>query len=661
MRRDRINLLIGFALLLLGTSIAKGSNLGKDTSGIAQAWNWVEYKQLSKAQQAFDSLWKLPALSRTDSVLITLGKASLALDYGAYLSSKDYLKKTEKYIADLPISIQRLYVQQEILTAIQLHRHANAQALLEDHAATFTKTKHLSSYQELYALLLAQMNKLSAAWSYYEKAQQMAIHEADTLQHINILNKKGSLQLRRNLPDSSRLLFKKAFKMATNQPKAHAFAIHALNNLGLTYTRKGAYSKAREFHRQALRLTDTSMFPEGSIESYLLMAHSYSSQNQYDSSLVVYHKALRIAEQRNLNINKAHIYKNMGLTHQQIGNYKRARYYFTEAQNLYQALHYQLPVAELTRLTGNLYLSQDKYVKALEYYMKALTIFEDNDYHPGAAEIYLNLGLVFENIHNYRKALSYYEKGLALQKSYVDRESMAYASQLIGNNLLKMGRTEEAIAKYEASITYRKELGEPLSLASSFQSLGNAHFENANYKIAIDYHQKALDLRKKHKDISGQAYSYNSLGNIALKQELPQQAFAYYKHSMELANEADNLFIYGLTSRKIGELHLQAGKTHLGLGYITNSLQTGKQIGHAVMQEKALEDLYNFYNQRNKTKQAFKYYLRYDRIRDSLARISSQQRITEIQMNYELEQKNLELTQANKQVDLLQKTNKQQQ
>ncbi|MGM0550690.1 MAG: tetratricopeptide repeat protein [Bacteroidota bacterium] len=661
MKIYRIYILIGLILFLLPIKGMAEPDWIRDTNSVTQAWNWLEYRQLSKAQQAFDSLIKQPDLSKSDSILITLGQASLALEYGAYLSAASFLKKADEMSSDLPLTIQLLYRQQQISTAIHLHRHTEAQMLLDRHAPLFTKSKRLSSYHELFALLLTQMNQLPEAMTYYEKAQQEAILETDTIQYINIVNKKGSLLLRQNLPDSSRLLFKKAFKLATQHPKTHAYAIHVLNNLGLTFTRTGNYNKARELHRQALTLTDTSSFPEGSIESYLLMAHSYSSQNQYDSSITVYHKALRIAENRNLNTNKAHIYKNMGLIHQKMGNHKRARYYFTEAQNLYETLQYQLPIAELTRLTGNLYLSQNRYVEALEYYMQALQRYQKYDYHPGAAEIYLNLGLVFDNIHNYQKALTYYEKGWALQKNYADRESMAYATQLIGNTLLKMGRIQEAISKYEASVAFREELGEPLSLASSVQSLGNAHVELANYEVAITYHQRALELRNKHNDISGQAYSYNSLGNIALKQNQPKQALEHYKRAMELAVKVDNLFIYGLTSRKIGELHLADGDIHLGLGYINNSLQTGEQIQHAVMQEKALEDLYNFYNDKGKTKQAFRYYLRYDRIRDSLARISSQQRITEIQMNYELEQKNLELTQANEQVDLLQKTNKQQQ
>ena len=653
--------LLAGALLLYPLEKAFGASASNsDTTLIDHGWEYWQQKKLSKADEAFKQAQNSQELNRDDSAFTELGRAALTIEADAYLATQKKLDELAPFANKWPKKRKIYFYQLQILAAIHAHQFQAADKLLINHEKLFAQLHQQAKFTELQALLKLEQNELEVAMNHYQQALNYALQKEDTLQWINLLNKEGSLLLRQNLADSSRKIFRKAYALALKNAKFHAYAIHVLNNLGLTYTRTGAYETARKLHRKALALTDSLNFPEGLIASRLLLAHNYSSQNQYDSSLAVYHKALRVAEAHKLNSTKAHIYKNIALTHQKMGTHDRARYYYNEAQRLYETLNYQLPIAEITRLNGNLYLSEDRFVEALEAYIKSLHIYQKHQYERGAAEIYLNLGLVFENIHNYEKALDYYEKGLAIQKKYADRENLAYATQLVGNNLLKMGKLQEAVEKYKQSIRYREQLGEPLSLASSFQSLGNANMEMANYQLAIKYHEKALNLRRKHKDISGQAYSYNSLGNIALKQEQNNLALQNYKHAMELANEVDNLFIYGLTSRKIGELYLALHRTHLGLGYINNSLQTGKQIRHAVMQEKALEDLYKFYKEKGRTKQAFKYYLEYDRIRDSLARLSSQQRITEIQKNYELEQKNKELTQVTEQVDLLQKTNKQQ-
>jgi signal transduction histidine kinase len=653
-------LLAVFFLLHPPGKALEASASNSDTTLIEHGWEYWQQKKLSLASQVFEQALNHQELNSNDSAFAELGIAALTIEADAYLAAQKKLEQLASFSNKWSQKRKIYFYQLQILAAIHTHQFQAADKLLINHKKLFAQLHHQAKYAELQALLKLEENKPRVAMNHFQQASNYALQENDTLQWINLLNKEGGLLLRQNLADSSRKIFRKAYTLALKDAKYHAYAVHVLNNLGLTYTRTGAYEKARQLHRKALSLTDSTNFPEGLIASQLLLAHNYSSQNQYDSSLAVYHKALKIAEANKLINAKAHIYKNIALTHQKMGTHDRARYYYSEAQRLYERLNYQLPIAEITRLNGNLYLSEDRFVEALEAYIKSLHIYQEYQYDRGAAEIYLNLGLVFENIHNYEKALDYYEKGLAIQKKYADRENLAYATQLVGNNLLKMGKLQEAVEKYKESIRYREELGEPLSLASSFQSLGNANMEMANYDLAIKYHEKALNLRRKHKDISGQAYSYNSLGNIALKQDQTKLALQNYKHAMELANEVNNLFIYGLTSRKIGELHLTLNRTHLGLGYINNSLQTGKQINHAVMQEKALEDLYKFYKEQGRTKQAFKYYLEYDSIRDSLARLSSQQRITEIQKNYELEQKNRELTEVAEQVDLLQKTNKQQ-
>ncbi len=658
--RIKWHYILAACLFLLYTNEVWANKFANDTSLVEKGWIWVEQKRNSKAYNAFEQVLGQQNLTAIDSAYAELGMAALALEEGAYLTSQMKLQRlapfANKWSASRVVSLREM----EILTAIHLHQFQTAQELLDSHKKLFFKTNQEAKYEELHALLNLQKNELDAAMTHFQKALKAARKAQDTTQRLNLLNKQGSLLLRQNQVDSSRSVFLKAYKVASEKPQLSSYATYILNNYGLSYTRTGAYQKARELHQKAGNLTDTIDFSEGLIATYMLWAHSYTSQNQYDSALVIYHKSLKIAERHKLIYRKAHIYKNMGLTHQQMGSYQRARYYYSEALRFYEQLNHQLAIAELTRLSGNLFLSESRFVEALEYYIKALHIYQEHNFEPGAAEIFLNLGLVFENIHNYKKALNYYEKGLAIQKKYADRENLAYATQLIGNNLLKMGKLEEAIKKYDESIRYRQELGAPLSLASSYQSLGNAHLEMNNYNLAVQFHKQALNLREKHKDISGQAYSYNSLGNIALKQNQIQQALAYYKQAMELANEVDNLFIYGLTSRKIGEIYLTLNRIHLGLGYINNSLHTGKQIRHAVMQEKALEDLYKFYKEKGRIKQAFKYYLKYDRIRDSLTRLSSERRITEIQKNYELEQKNQELTQVTQQVGLLKETNKQQ-
>lgn len=629
---------------------------------IDKSWQFIAQKRYLEATEVLSAITREP-MDEKSALRIGLISAYLSYNQRAYKKTKVITSAiNSKILKTCPDKTFARYVFIDVSVDIDLLHTAQAEKKLKEGKKIFLKSTFAPYYYLLEGEILLQKHAPEQAARSYNRVIAMANNYSPSLElKIIAKNKLGSLYLKQNNLDLAIQAFTEALTLSRDEPRLFSLCILSRNNLSLPHTRAGNYSEATQLLTTSFKAAQKAQEPCDQIESLLLISSNYLSQHLMDSAITNYHQALKIAENNALIDKKAHIYKNLGLAHQRSGNYERATYYLTEATQLYNKLNFSFQQARAIQAMGNMHLAKGDYVPALEKYIQALHLYQEISYDPGKAGIFLNLGLLFDNIHNTQKALSYYTKGLSIQEKVADNENLAYAHQLIGNTLLKMKRYTEAVKHYEASLNLRQKLGTPLSLASSYQSLGNAFAKIQDYSRAINFHTQALELRKKHNDISGQANTFNALGNIAWEQNQPKQALTYYKKAMELANKTDNQFIYGLTSRKIGELYLKLGKTHLGLGYINNSLQTGININHAVMQEKALEALYLFYQSRKDLKSAFSYYLKFDHLRDSLKQLSSEQRIIEVQKNFELEQKNNELTQAEEQVALLTKTNKQQQ
>jgi CHAT domain-containing protein/Tfp pilus assembly protein PilF len=230
----------------------------------------------------------------------------------------------------------------------------------------------------------------------------------------------------------------------------HLHISESKNYLAKIYMNIGDYSKAEEYHKQALeiRLKIVSRFkntPEG------------------------------------LN--------NLADIHYELGNKKEAIKLYEKTLDSWKKIGQKKSSGYAIALNklGELYYELGDFSKSEKYYNQALEIRQlifDSDTSPPIAQSMNNLALLFHRKHEYAKAEEYYNQALNIWKNVFGEKNISLAITL--NNLAvlyaKTDRADKAIKLVKDVITIEDELiGQVFSIGSERQRMAFLNIINKNF------------------------------------------------------------------------------------------------------------------------------------------------------------------------------------
>ena len=349
------------------------------------------------------------------------------------------------------------------------------------------------------------------------------------------------------------------------------------------------------------------------------------------------YQGLKEAKAINYEIGQARALVNVGYNNLDYHNNDSAAYYFGEAVNYAKSIADTVGIANGYNALGNLNLGRSDFKQAASNYNDALFYQQKMKNAGGITSALNNIGKTLENVGSYDKAIEYYLKALKINKDNNLERKVAL-------NLLNISMAYIYQEDYNMPIPYLDEAGAlailktNLSLQSNYTNqLGLVKMKLADYDSAIYYFNKTIEIDKER----GRSYAtalHNMSETYFLKGENPK-AYAIAKEGLEMKRVGGDKASIIFSLHFLARIHNALEQHKTALEYSQEAYALSKEINHKDREQKSMEYLSESYQGLGDYKNAWKYRVQFEALKDSLFNIQKAEQMAAMAALYETEKK----------------------
>ncbi len=282
-------------------------------------------------------------------------------------------------------------------------------------------------------------------------------------------------------------------------------------------------------------------------------------------------------------------------------NESKALEYAEQLYLLSEKINYKKGICLSYRCRGYTKSFHSDYQQALYYFLKGLKLAEEMDDKAMVCSFQDYIGLVYNNKENYKKALEYLEKALALADEY-NKPLTANIINNIGNSYFGMGDNKRALENYEQSYEIAAMNNEVRQYTVCLSGIGDVYSREKNYTKSLETHLKSLKLAKEVGDKNTLSFCY----------------------------------------RQVGSDYFYLDKLDDALNYISEGFDLAKEIKALDHERDCFWEMERIYSAKKDFKQAYEYEVLYDGYKDSINKTGKNEKIVELQLDYDFEKKQAE-------------------
>ena len=362
------------------------------------------------------------------------------------------------------------------------------------------------------------------------------------------------------------------------------------HNIGNIYQHLGEYAKALSYQQRALSIRQKCL-PSGHLRfaySYIAIGIIYCDISNFSKALSYYDKALEIQKQKRLSpYHPDYIlsYNSIGNVYLLDGDYPKALSYFERVLDIQQKslIPNQKKFVTTYRSFAGVYCAMGQYSKALSYYQQALDTLQKHSTTQcsNLAFIYDGFGTVYYITNNYTKALSFFEQALTIMKETLpsSHPRIAKCYMHISNVYKALSNYPKAWSLLEYTLHIQQKTLSPnhLNIADTYKSMGVICYDMKNYDKALECYEKALAITKisLHSDHPNIAEIYTNIANAYKQKDDIMRAISYEKRSMKIYEK-----VYSPNHPKLANAYMNIGNTYYYLKDYTNALSFNQKSIH---------------------------------------------------------------------------------
>lgn len=337
---------------------------------------------------------------------------------------------------------------------------------------------------------------------------------------------------------------------------------------------------------------------------YSQIAMAYWFRNELDTSLEYFQQSLELSKSLKMKDNVAACYGNIGLIYKNQGKFQLATQNSQYLDSFARANHDTLKLYKNMVEMASLYEKQGLYKLGLPLIREAIFYYEKEEDHFALAFAYNIAGILFQQTYDFANAVSAYQLSIA-SDSLSDRISNISTVYLNLCNLYLQNP-------------------ENVHLADKYNELARVQFmkENKNH-LNAQYLSNKSDIYRAQKE-----------WDKGLKNSLSLLESEYFEF---LDNYSQNYVIL-----QIADLYYQTKNYSKAREFALSGLQYTKENKSLANKLNAYEILYKTDSIEKNYQSAFYNHLLYQQTSDSIASIDYQQRIAELNIQYESDRKTQE-------------------
>ncbi|MEE4197695.1 MAG: tetratricopeptide repeat protein [Bacteroidales bacterium] len=379
--------------------------------------------------------------------------------------------------------------------------------------------------------------------------------------------------------------------------------------------------KALFYALSAIKISEeTSNYELWSRAEYLA-GFAHYVQNDFSEAIEHFEKSLELSENHKLTERKAAALNRLGNTYQLMGQYEQALKFYQQALTINKDLDNQLEIARNLTNLGSIYRLFGNYELAINQHLEALGIYEGLQNNEGIAWSALNIARLFKMMKNYEKSIEYINQSLDIYQSIEEENRVRVGVTLclkeFGDVYYEMGDFDQAVEYTNRVLRMNRQSGNKLGVANSLSMLGKIYFDAGEYNNATSFLDRAKALKDSLND-------YTETATIL---------------------------------RYLGKINLIKGEVSLASKNLKNSLHFALQQNLKEEVKESYLALSELYEKTGNTSRALEYYKLYTGLKDSL----NNQKINELELQYEFDKMQRQAEFEQKQKDAEQKARLQKQ
>jgi len=294
--------------------------------------------------------------------------------------------------------------------------------------------------------------------------------------------------------------------------------------------------------------------------------------------------------------------------------------------------------------TGQAYEYKGSYQKALSYYYSMLELALDLDEKVQASTAYTNLAIIMLTLGNYNQSVNFSLESLAIYEELGDKRGISSAIKNLGSVYLQMSDYETSLSYYQQALELKADLKDSFAVRKGYHNIALVYLAMEDYRCAKDYFDLALENDELKSDLHTLASTYFNYGILLYETSQFEEAEKLNQKSISLL---ENM---GLIPSMLN-FYLQRSEILLALHKPAEAFEYIQKFGNSIIMADNLSlkaeyysALKGYYKEIGDFTKAFHFQERHIEIADSLKLNQQASTIANLQISYDMEVQQQELS-----------------
>ncbi|MCB8965066.1 MAG: sensor histidine kinase [Bacteroidales bacterium] len=237
--------------------------------------------------------------------------------------------------------------------------------------------------------------------------------------------------------------------------------------------------------------------------------------SDFDKSKKYANAGIKTAETAGNAVMLGTLYRNLGVAYYMVSKMDSAEIYLEKALQFAMKAKSKKLEAAIYGAIGNIYNTEGEYPKALEFYNMALPIAEKLQDKYRIALLQNNIGTIYLSVKDFHKAEEYLVKSLKTKSEIDDTLTLGYCYNNLAKVYFNTGDGEKALQYANKAVELFRNSGEVVYESIAFQLLSMVYYQYLkDYKKAESYALQSLTCAKESNLPAYIASSLNTLSNV---------------------------------------------------------------------------------------------------------------------------------------------------
>ena len=464
-------------------------------------------------------------------------------------------------------------------------------------------------------------------------------------------------------------------------------------NLGLYSYFKGDYEEAMNYYRLAIQAIGDNIYPNFPAYTLTRIGNLFRAKSDFDSALYYYDLSKKRIPKNPGKIAYSSIFYNTGLVQIQLEMYdsalsnlkkslmirteikdsllaaesiKEIGRVFLEVNDYDSAERYfqQLPVIAskfgspeieifYSIYMGDLLLRKGMYQESLDYLKQSLELLKEHDFVRLKIDNLFVLGQAFAEMNEYDKALEYFFTANEFNVPLKNKKTEADIDFEVGYIYYYQNNPKAKQVALRARDQYEK-LGLERSTASANNLLGNIDSDEGNYDSALYHYNLGLSSYRNAGDDKGVSVELFNISLVYMETGELEMALKNQLDALGIEKEIGNNLGLIISYNSLGKLYQMMGNSGKVEAYLLQANELLKLSPFLYHQEENMRYLAEYYTSVSNYKKAASYFQEAKVLSDSLYSVEMANRSLRLSSLYELEQKETEIKNLNKDKEIQQ-------